>query len=417
MSALFLLAVIWATVLLSTYTARLTRLTPILWFLFFGALLRNTGIITEYNAGFITDLGELGILVIMFAIGFEEDTSQFLRTLKRSWGIAFFGGLAPFLTGYMVADYFWNDTIISLVCGLAMTSTAVSLTMVSLKSEGLENSTVAKLIMSAAVLDAFVSLALVALLIPIITGGAATSPTELGLIVTKAAGFILLVYVLARVILPHKTQGWIEAIPFLSRYGLHHLLRLDDGKHTTLTILLMAVTIGLLAHAFGFHPAIGAFFAGLILKHEYFSQDEAIGSYKNTSRIIDDVAFSWLGPIFFVHLGAQIIFDIEILMSLVPVIFVLTVSLVLFQTLSAAVAARFTASMEWSGAVMIGLGMLGRAELSFVVMDITYVQQQIISEDVFYTLMVTAFFLNLAVPIAIKLWKPIYRNGTVNKSD
>jgi len=57
---------------------------------------------------------------------------------------------------------------------------------------------------------------------------------------------------------------------------------------------------------------------------------------------------------------------------------------------------------------MIGFGMLGRAELCFVVLNIAYIESSIISEDVFYTLMLTAFWLNVAVPISIAWWKPYY---------
>jgi hypothetical protein len=50
--------------------------------------------------------------------------------------------------------------------------------------------------------------------------------------------------------------------------------------------------------------------------------------------------------------------------------------------------------------------MLGRAELAFVIMDIAYVQNSILTTQAFYTLMVTAFFLNILVPLTITLWKP-----------
>lgn len=55
--------------------------------------------------------------------------------------------------------------------------------------------------------------------------------------------------------------------------------------------------------------------------------------------------------------------------------------------------------------------MLGRAELAFVVMDIGYVQNSIITTEAFYTLMATCFVLNVTVPVSIKLWKP-YFEGT-----
>ncbi len=55
---------------------------------------------------------------------------------------------------------------------------------------------------------------------------------------------------------------------------------------------------------------------------------------------------------------------------------------------------------------MIGIGMLGRAELAFVAMDIPYIQNNILTAEAFYTLMTTAFWLNVAVPVTITLWKP-----------
>jgi Kef-type K+ transport system membrane component KefB len=73
----------------------------------------------------------------MFALGFEESSSAFLRSIKRSWGIAFFGALVPFIVAYSLIYQRWEDTNAALMCGLAMTATAVSLTMVSLRSEGL----------------------------------------------------------------------------------------------------------------------------------------------------------------------------------------------------------------------------------------------------------------------------------------
>jgi hypothetical protein len=58
--------------------------------------------------------------------------------------------------------------------------------------------------------------------------------------------------------------------------------------------------------------------------------------------------------------------------------------------------------------VMIGIGMLGRAELAFIVINIAFVQNKIIDVTQFYTLMFTAFLLNLTVPLALKWWKPYY---------
>ena len=72
------------------------------------------------------------------------------------------------------------------------------------------------------------------------------------------------------------------------------------------------------------------------------------------------------------------------------------------------------------GALMVNLNVLptesapfirGFAELAFVVMDIAYVQNNILTTEAFYMLMFTAFWLNVAVPITITLWKPYYLKG------
>lgn len=114
---------------------------------------------------------------------------------------------------------------------------------------------------------------------------------------------------------------------------------------------------------------------------------------------------------FFVELGSKIIFDQSILLSVVPQILSLTIGLLLAQTISASLAARFTGNYEWHESILIRFGMLGRAELAFVVMDIGYVQNTIISTEAFYTLMATAFVLNVTVPISIKLWKPYFEGS------
>lgn len=222
MNAMSSLALVWIAVLIANVLARYTRLTPVLCFLFCGAFMVNTGLLPEHADPFLEGLSELGIIIIMFAIGFEEDTSDFVDSIKKSWGIAFFGALFPFLAAYSVAEYFWHSTPISLMCGLTMTATAVA---------------------------------------------------------------------------------------------------------------------------------------------------------------------------------------------------VMTTAIFVSQIASASIAARYTGGMNWNGSIMVGLGMLGRAELAFVVMDIAYVQNHILPTEAFYTLMISAFFLNLAVPIAIRIWKPRYCAALVEAHD
>jgi Kef-type K+ transport system membrane component KefB len=410
MENLLHLALIWAGVFLAGYLARKTKLTPVLYFLAIGCLMVNTGLLPEETTPFIGGLSEIGIIVIMFALGFEEKINNFLSGIKRSWGIALFGAIGPFLIAYSVASYFWHDINIALLCGLTMSATTVSLSMVSLKSEGLQGSKAATGIMTSAVLDNIAALALVAVLIPIATGDTTVDSLSIGVILARAVFFFVIVAVIGLILFPHDlSESRLGRIPLLGRFGLRDLMASGGGEHATLFILLLAVSLGILSHKFGLHPAVGAYMAGLIIREEYFlfpAIEE--NQYQSSKRIIDNVAFSWIGPVFFVDLGAKLIFDWEIVVSVIPETLVLTLCVMAGQILSAGLAARYTGKFSLEESVMIGFGMLGRAELAFVVMDIAYVQNDIFTIEVFYTLMFTAFWLNVAVPVSIRLWKPYF---------
>jgi Kef-type K+ transport system membrane component KefB len=411
MHDLLFLAIIWMGVLLSYFLAEKTKLTPVLYFLAFGSSMVNLGILPEESTEFIKGFAEIGIILIMFALGFEEDTGKFVKGIKRSWGIALFGALAPFITAYAVIMYFWQDGRLAVICALAMTATAVSLTMVSLKSEKLHNSAASTGIMTSAILDDIAALAAVAILIPIATGNAEVSAIGISFILLKALLFFAVITLFELIIFPHDSElRLFKNFPFLKSFGVKGIISFGNGEHSTLAVLLIALLVSLLSFEFGFHPAVGAYMAGLIIKQEYFHFHDhpRTDYYVATKKIVDNVAFSWIGPVFFVDLGTKIIFEQSILVAVIPQIVILTLGLLVAQIFSAAMAARYTGKYEWCESIMIGFGMLGRAELAFVVMNIGYVQNNIITTDAFYTLMATAFVLNVAVPVSIKIWKPYF---------
>jgi len=233
----------------------------------------------------------------------------------------------------------------------------------------------------------------------------------------KAIGFFVFIFVCAIYIFPTKERRKTQrpgqsTLSLWKRYGLNNLLAFNDGKEATLSILMIAVTFGAIAHMMGLHAAVGAYMAGLIMTPTLFyieKRGEPINRYKKTRKIIDDVAFSWIGPIFFVNLGAKLIFDLDLIVSVLDETIILVVSVFVAQAVSAALAARYTGNYSFEESIMIGFGMLGRAELAFVVMDIGYVHNQIFTSEVFYTLMFTAFSLNILGPLCIRFWSPYFK--------
>ena len=344
-------------------------------------------------------LGEIGIILVMFALGFEENLSNFLQGLKKAWGIAVIGAIFPFLAGFYTAKFFGYPTTSALVWGLTMTATAVSLTMVSLKSLGLEKTPAATGIMTSAVVDDVLSLIGLAILLPIILNSGNSGEFNIDFDKLQATIFDVLaffgfVYLVGKFIVPHKK-------------GIRYLFIVDRGNYAVLGVFILVFMFGDVAHILGFHPAIGAYFAGLILRAEYFevgNQNRA----KEIEKITSTMAFTVFGPVFFILLGSKIIFEMSILKDVIFSTLALYLAVLVLQVLSAAFAAKYTGGYSNKDSLLIGLGMLGRAELAFIVINIAYVQNHLITQEEFYTLMFTTFLLNISVPLLLKWYKPIY---------
>ena len=62
-----------------------------------------------------------------------------------------------------------------------------------------------------------------------------------------------------------------------------------------------------------------------------------------------------------------------------------------------------------------GIALFG-ALAPFVVIDIADVQHDILNRQAFFTLMITAFFLNILLPLSITWWRPHYLKATSDES-
>jgi Kef-type K+ transport system membrane component KefB len=390
------LLIVFAGIMLSKILAKKTNTVDVLWYIIIGALLANVGILHEEHE--LEFLGEIGIILVMFALGFEEDISNFLKGIKKAWGIAVIGAIFPFLAGFLSAKFFGFSTNSALIWGLTMTATAVSLTMVSLKSLGLEKTPAATGIMTSAVVDDVLSLIGLAILLPIILSGSSSDFNidleKMGRTFLEVLTFFGFVYLVGRFIVPYKK-------------GIRYLFIVDNGNYAILGILILVFMFGTMAHILGFHPAIGAYFAGLTLKAEYFEVGKE-NRAKDMAKLTSIMAFTIFGPVFFILLGSKIIFEFDILKDVIISTLFLFIMVLVLQVASAGLAAKYTGGYSTKDSWLIGFGMLGRAELAFIVLNIAYVQNHLINQEEFYTLIFTTFLLNISVPILLKWYKPIY---------
>jgi len=369
---LILLASIW----LVAVTLRPLRLPTIMGELIVGVVLGPAvlGWIQPNEA--IQLLAEIGIFFLMFHAGVETRPVEFFDALKRSLGVAVVGAIVPFAVSFGVAKLFGLDLVGATFVGLVMTATAVVVTLKSLKDLGLANTRVARVILASCVIDDLLTLVLFGVIVGLLAGGG-FDPVNVAVTLAKVAFFLLVAVALGRFVYPRMR------LPFRS----------EGGKGFTF-VLVMAIAMGLLAEAIGLHMILGAYLAGL-----FFEDDVAA---TNLVNVVKDraygIAYSFLGPIFFISLGFSVTFDIST--AVVAFIAVLTLAVIVGQVASAGgMALRM--GLPPREAFTVGVGMCGRAEIAFILAALA-LSQGAIGQPIFSALLFVAFALNLFTPLALK---------------
>ena len=324
----------------------------------------------------ITLLAEIGIFFLMFHAGLETQPRQFFDALKRSLGVAVVGALVPFGVSFGVATAFGLDPVGATFVGLTMTATAVVITLKTLRDLGLADTRVARVIVASVVIDDLLTLVFFGLILGVLSGGS-FELSNVAITLAKVVAFFALIFALGRYVYPLLT------LPFRSK----------GGKGFTF-VLVVAFGAGLLAEVIGLHMILGAYLAGL------FFEDKV--AHPNLVRVVADrsygIAYSFLGPIFFISLGFSITFDISA--SGWAMLAALTTAVIVGQVMSAGgMALRM--GLPKAEALTVGVGMCGRAELAFILASLALAEGAI-PPAVFSVLIFTAFLLNLFTPLGLK---------------
>ena len=369
---LILLAGIW----LVAVTLRPLGLPTIMGELIVGVLVGPAvfGLIEPSEA--ITLLADIGIFFLMFHAGVETQPTEFFDALKRSLGVALVGAIVPFGVSFGVATAFGLDTVGAVFVGLTMTATAVVITLKTLRDLGLADTRVARVIVASCVIDDLLTLVFFGLVVGVLSGGS-FEPLDIAVTLGKVVAFFGLAVLLGRFAYPRFT------LPFRS----------EGGKGFTF-VLLVAIAAGLFAEAIGLHMILGAYLAGLFFEEKV--------AHPNLVRIVADrsygIAYSFLGPIFFMSLGFSITFDIS--PSGMAFLVLLTAAVIVGQITSAgSMALRM--GMSAREALTVGVGMCGRAELAMILASLALAQGAI-DPSIFSVLIFTMFVLNLFTPLALK---------------
>ena len=294
-------------------------------------------------------LGNLGIVVLMFAVGLESTVPQMLRVGLASMRVAMLGVVLPMGLGLLGAALFLparTPLAVDLFIGACLCATSIAISSQVLQESGALDSTEGRIIIGAAVLDDVLGL----LVLVAVSGIAAAAATGGGvpwisLVKTLALAFLFLGLALT-----------------VGRFGTPHLFKLADrlrGEQVLLPLGLgFAFLLAWLGNLAGLATIVGAYAAGLILEPAHVQALEEREKHSLEELVHPIVVI--LAPLFFVLVGAKV----DPLALLKPSTLLFGVVLALLGTFGKWIAGRGAGKdLRWTA---VGWGMVPRGEVGFI---------------------------------------------------
>lgn len=436
-----LLAMLMTVVFSSKIIAKATQTVDILWYIILGLI--GTQYVFHINPELLESWANLGVVFIMFYAGWRESLPRFIREVWKNKWVALIAAAGPFLgalLSYLILGFKGNEAV---VAGFIFTATAIPYTIAVFTNLELEKTPAAKSALASAMADNFISIFLAVGVLPayaLFQSGhevnglqdiMLTVAAELGLV----GGAFLIFAILGLIILPDAHKHTEMNVPhFLQRDGIlakisHFIYKIRQAPglyeiskrffnmHIGIPMtLVLLFGLAWLAHEMGLHPAIGAYLTGLILHVEMYHEgeiDDITGekvavNHKNLS-IFFYFAQEWIGPIFFIYLGSQLVADWSKAWIVILTAIFAGIVIALFQFITGYVGARKTANLSKHDSVLLGLGMLPRDVIAFITLGIA-VDTGIVAGDGKFaiTIVLTILVMNILSSLGILWYKPRY---------
>ena len=264
---IILLAVGFGIALIFGYIAARLRLPPLIGYLVAGIIISpNTpGIVADIHLA--NQLAELGVMFLMFGVGMHFSLNDLLLVRRIALPGAILQIAVATLLGAAVS-MFWGWSFGSaLIFGLSLSCASTVVLLKALSDRGLLDSVNGKIAVGWLLVEDLV-MVLALVLLPataMLLGGHALPGTDtsqsiwltIGITLLKVTGFIAFMLIIGKRLVPMIMQ-------FVARLGSRELF--------TLTVVAAAVSIAYGSYAvFGVSMALGAFFAGMVVKESDFS--------------------------------------------------------------------------------------------------------------------------------------------------
>lgn len=334
-------------------------------------------------------LSRLGVILLLFEVGLESTIAQMMRVGASSLLVACVGVAAPLGLGWAVSAWLLpgHSTLVHAFVGATLCATSVGITARVLQDLRRSQSTEARIILGAAVIDDVLGLVILAVVSGVITAadrGTVLSYGAVGLILGKAAFFLV---------------GALVLGAFLSR----RLFRLGARLKARGVLLALGLSfcflLSWLSGLIGLAPIVGAFAAGLILEDLHSQKFVERGEHPLEDLIHPLSEF--LVPVFFVLMGMRTDLRSFANLGVIGLAAMLTLAAVIGkQVCSLGVVGKSIDRLS------VGIGMVPRGEVGLIFANIglglSVRGERIIEASTYSALVVMVIVTTMITPPALK---------------
>ena len=336
------------------------------------------------NAPILSNLSEIGVIVLMFAAGLETDIREMKKCGLASSIIALIGVIVPLVGGAATAFLFGTaDPTLStstflqdVFVGVILTATSVSITVETLKELGKLNTKVGTSIVAAAILDDIIGVVLLSLFISLDKGNGLDG---IGIAIGKMIGFFAAAI----------------AVGFVAHIILKHYLKRHPEHHRRIPIIGFAMAF-FFAYAaeewFGVADITGAYVAGIMLS--------TLSESGYIDRKVEVSNYMIFAPVFFASIGINADFG-AISPAIVGFGFAFIAAGLIGKVLGCGIGSLIC-KYSFMDSLRVGIGMMARAEVVLVCTQ-KGVDSGLVDASIMPFVLILIIVSSLLTPLLLKL--------------
>jgi len=290
------------------------------------------------DMGVVQTLSELGVILLMFSLGLEFGPRKLAAVGPTAGLTALLQSSLMVWLGFMIGRLFGWTSLESLFAGAVIAISSTTIIAKAFDEQGITGR-LRELVVGILIVEDLIAVVLMAILTGVASGsGLAAGP--LATTLARLAAFLVGLLAVGLLLVPRAMRA---------------ISRLNRRETTLVASVGICFTIALLAQAFGYSVALGAFIAGSLVAES--------GEEKQVERLVEPVR-DMFAAVFFVSVG--MLFDPALIVRHWPAVVVLTGAVVLGKVVGVSLGAFLTGS-GMRTAVQAGLSLAQIGEFSFII--------------------------------------------------